>query len=187
VIWSTAGVTVAAWAGGCALRYALIWPTVCPYLKSATTWFQKPARVAMSALTAGGATWSRRPKTRLIACIVGRRTEPDVDMPWRAGTSLMTAFITLRVVRVSCQISQNSADEAWLEAEEPLTAAVPAAVEAPLGAGLPAGLVLAVEAELPVAAELPQPVSARVSAAVINGVARNISRKLVQGVRFMPL
>jgi len=58
----------------------LTWPTVVPCRKSATTWFQKLVSVPMSALTAAGATWSRRPKMPLIACIVGRRTDAGVDM-----------------------------------------------------------------------------------------------------------
>jgi hypothetical protein len=93
----------------------------------------------------------------------------------------MTAFITLSVVRVACQISQNSAEEASLVVEVPLVAGVLLGVEVAIGAELPLAL------ELPLEAALPQADSERASAAVINGVASNASRPLMRGVRFMPL
>jgi hypothetical protein len=85
------------------------------------------------------------------------------------------AFITLMVVRVSCQISQNAAVEAALEPGLPLGAVLPVA----------AGLLLA--AVLPLGAVLPQADSARARTAVSNGMARNTSRLVVREVRFMPV
>jgi len=98
----------------------------------------------------------------------------------------MTAFITPRVVRVSCQIWQNAAEEPPVGAEVPLRAEAPVAVELPLGTELLIGAEVPLEAELPAEAG-PQADSARASAAVINGDASNTSRPLVRGVRFMPL
>jgi hypothetical protein len=91
----------------------------------------------------------------------------------------MTAFMSLRVVRVSCQITQNAAVDAPLGAEVVLGVELPLGDELPLGAGLP------VTAELPVGAALPQADSARAKAEVSERVASNPSRPVVRDVRFM--
>jgi hypothetical protein len=152
-------------------------------LKSATTWFQKLDRLAMSALTAPGATLSSRPKTPLIACIVGSRTEAEVVDGFKL-TGPRMVFISLIVVRNSCQIPQNAVVEALLRAE------LSAEPELLLGAELPLDAELVLEAEVPDAgvppeAEVPQADSARARAAVINGVTSNRSRPLVRDVRSM--
>jgi hypothetical protein len=91
------------------------------------------------------------------------------------------AFITVMAVRVSCQISQNAAAEAPLDAEvafeaELLSGAVvPLEAEMPLGAGVLLG------------AGLPQADSAKARTAVSNGVASNPSRPVIRGVRSMPV
>jgi hypothetical protein len=98
-------------------------------------------------------------------------------------------FISLIVVRNSCQIPQNAVVEALLRAE------LSAEPELLLGAvlfeaGLPLDAELVSEAEVPDAgvppeAEVPQADSARARAAVINGVTSNRSRPLVRDVRSM--
>jgi hypothetical protein len=90
-------------------------------------------------------------------------------------------FISLRVVRVSCQITQNDVVDASVGAEVVLGA------ELPLGAGVRAGDELAVGDELPVGDALPQADSPRAKAGVSNRVASNPSRPVVRDVRFMPL
>lgn len=159
------------------MMYAWTWPTVVPYLKSATTLFHQLAKVAMSALTAVGATWLARAKTPLSVCIVGKRTEAGLDMLY--PSPLVMAFITLIAVRVSCQISQNAV------AEPSLDAAVLLGVELAVWAGLPLGAGLLLAAGLPFEAWLPQADSAKARAAVSNGVASNESRPVVRDVRFM--
>jgi hypothetical protein len=91
------------------------------------------------------------------------------------------AFITLMVVRVSCQIWQNAAVEAAVAVDVAVGAGLLAAAGLPLGAGLP------LAAGLPLEAWLPQADSARARAAVSNGVASNESRPVVRDVRFMPV
>jgi hypothetical protein len=90
------------------------------------------------------------------------------------------AFISLRVVRVSCQISQNSAGEALPDAELPLAVKFPLEEELLLEAGVP------LEAGVTLGAWLPQADSDSASAAVINGVTSNASRPLILDVGFMP-
>jgi hypothetical protein len=93
-------------------------------------------------------------------------------------------FISLIVVRNSCQIPQNAVVEALLRAE------LSAEPELLLEGELPLDAELVSEAEVPDAgvppgAEVPQADSARARAAVINGVTSNRSRPLVRDVRSM--
>jgi len=89
------------------------------------------------------------------------------------------AFISLRAVRVSCQIPQNAVAEAPLGAELPGAEALAGAEavlgEAPLGA------------EALLGARLPQADSARARAVVTNGVASNPSRPVLRDVCSMRL
>jgi hypothetical protein len=117
----------------------------------------------MSALTAGGATWSRRVKTPLMACIVGRSSEAGVVDGPELGTSSRMGVIWARVVRNSCQIPQNAVAEASLDGEEP------------------------VEAGPPFGAVLPQAVRISPSAAAIDEVASNGRRRALRVVFSMPL
>jgi hypothetical protein len=172
---------VACGTGGCALIYASTWLTVAPSwsLKSAVIWAHQLAKVVMSVLTAAGATWPARAKTPLSVCIVGWRTEAGLDMLYPAP--LVIAFSTLMAVWVSCQISQNAAEE------PPLDAAALLGVGLPVLAGLPLGAGLLLAAGLPAPAWLPQADSTKARAAVSNGVASNESRPVVRDVRFMPV
>jgi len=89
------------------------------------------------------------------------------------------AFISLRAVRVSCQISQNAAVEAPLGAELPRAEPLPEA-EALLGEPL-------LGAEALLGAGLPQADSARARAVVTSGVASNPSRPVLRDVCSMRL
>jgi hypothetical protein len=98
----------------------------------------------------------------------------------------MTVFMSLRVVLVSCQITQNADVDASPGAEVVLGA------EPPLGFGLAVAAELPVEVELPVGVELllgaalPQADSARARAGVSTRAA-SPSRPVVRDVRFMLL
>jgi hypothetical protein len=103
----------------------------------------------------------------------------------------MTAFMSPRVVRVSCQITQNAAVDAPLDAEVVPGAELLLGAELPVGDALPVGgelvvgAVLPVEAVLLVGEALPQADSERAKATVSNGTASNPSRPVVRDVCFM--
>ena len=97
----------------------------------------------------------------------------------------MTVFMSLRVVRVSCQITQNAVEDAPLGAEVVLGAELSLAAELPLGAELPDGVTLPDGAELLPGDALPQADSARTRVAV-SRVASKPSRPVVSDARFMP-
>jgi hypothetical protein len=89
------------------------------------------------------------------------------------------AFITVMAVRVSCQISQNAAAEAPLDAEVAFEAELLSGAVVPPEMPLGAGVLLE--------AGLPQADSAKARTAVSNGVASNPSRPVIRGVRSMPV
>lgn len=97
------------------------------------------------------------------------------------------AFMSLRVVRVSCQITQNADVDASLGAEVVLGTELLPGAELPVGVELPVGLELLPGAELPVGIAPPQADSARARVTVSNGAASRASRAVVRDVRFMPL
>jgi hypothetical protein len=97
----------------------------------------------------------------------------------------MTAFMSPRVVRVSCQITQNAAVEAPVDAEVVPGAELLLGAGLPVGAALPAGEELLVEAGLLVGEALPQADSERAKATVSSGTASNPSRPVVRDVCFM--
>jgi hypothetical protein len=96
-------------------------------------------------------------------------------------------FISLRVVRVSCQITQNDAVDASLGAEVVLGAELPLGAELSAGVELPVADAVPAGVELPAGDALPQADSARAKAGVSNRVASNVSRPVAWDVRFMPL
>jgi hypothetical protein len=97
----------------------------------------------------------------------------------------MTVFISLRVVLVSCQITQNADVDASLGAEVVLGAELPVGVEFPVE--LPACVELPAGVELPLGDAPPQADSARARAGVSNRMASSPSRPVARDVRFMPL
>jgi hypothetical protein len=98
----------------------------------------------------------------------------------------MTAFISLRVARVSRQMVQNAV-ESSLAVEVPLGDDVVLGVDVLLGAEVPLVTELSPGAALPAWLGLPHADSPRVRATMSSGAASRASRPVVRDVRFMPV